>query len=251
MNTSIKNWDYKEYTYYINGVAFVLNADWQRIAISVSGGADSALLAYLLIRHIELEELDIEVHIISNVRMWKTRPWQRYNSLQVYDWLKTEFPDVKIIRHEGFIAPDIEYGCIGPSIKDEYGQMKSGDQITARSYSEYICYSYNIQAIYAGMTTNPQGVGITKGMPDREPNTVEDLIQIVNGIHVCHPFRHTTKDWIVRQYTEYGIMDLFHITRSCEGEFADIDYTNYTPGQHVPTCEKCFWCQERNWALSQ
>ena len=225
------------------------NADWKRIAISVSGGADSALLAYLLIRHIALEELDVEVHIISNVRMWKTRPWQRYNSLNVYNWLRYEFPDVKLVRHEGFIAPDIEYGRIGPTIKDEYGNMKSGDQLTARAYSEFLCHAYNIQAIYAGMTMNPQGAGITNGMPDREPNTLQDLVQVVDGVYVCHPFRHTAKDWIVQQYIEHGIMDLFYITRSCEGEFEGIDYTTYTPNQYVPTCGQCFWCQERDWAL--
>lgn len=226
-------------------------ANWRRIAISVSGGADSALLAYLLIRHIELEELDAEVHIISNVRNWKTRPWQRYDSLRVYDWLRTEFPDVKLIRHEGFIAPDIEYGRIGPTIADEYGNMKGGDQITTRSYAEYICHTHNIQALYAGITLNPQDANITNGMPDRELNTVGDLTQMHDGVYICHPFRNTTKDWIVSQYIEYGIMDLFEITRSCEGEFEGLNYKTYIPNQYVPTCGQCFWCQERDWALEK
>lgn len=226
-------------------------ANWRRIAISVSGGADSALLAYLLIKHIAVEEIDAKVHIISNVRNWKTRPWQRYDSLRVYDWLRAKFPNVNLIRHEGFIAPDIEYGRIGPAIEDEYGKMKSGDQITARSYSEYICYTNNIQALYAGMTMNPQDAEITNGMPDREPGSLEDLIQVHDGLTIYHPFRHTTKDWIIKQYIKHDITDLLHTTRSCEGEFEGIDYKTYTPGQYVPTCGECFWCQERKWALEK
>ena len=237
----------------IDKVNIPFDNDWKKISISVSGGADSALLSYLLLRHISLEDLNIEVHIISNVRMWKTRPWQRYNSISVYNWLVQEFPDVNIVRHEGFIAPDIEYGRIGPIIKDEYGNMKSGDQITARAYAEYICTINKINAWYAGITMNPQGVKIPNGMPDREPDTnqSEPLVEVHNGMYVCHPFRHTTKDWIVRQYNEYGIMELFDITRSCEGEFEGLDYTNYVPGQVVPTCDECFWCKEREWAIEQ
>jgi hypothetical protein len=241
----------------INDLIYI-EPSWNRIAINVSGGADSALLSYLLIDHINTENIDIEVHIISNVRMWKTRPWQRYDSLNVYEWLQKHFPNVKMIRHEGFIAPDIEYGNIGPAIKDQYGQMKSGDQITARAYSEFICHTYNIQAVYAGITLNPQHAGIINGMPDREINTIEDRIQIVNGITVCHPLRYTSKDWVIKQYKDHDLLDLFELTRSCEGDndtfpevFKGLDYTNYKPGQAVPECGKCFWCQEREWAIEQ
>ena len=60
-----------------------------------------------------------------------------------------------------------------------------------------------------------------------------------------HPFRFTEKDWVVKQYRRLEIWDLFELTRSCEGEFESINYTNYTPGQYVPTCGKCFWCKVR------
>jgi len=62
---------------------------------------------------------------------------------------------------------------------------------------------------------------------------------------------HTTKDWIIKKYDEENILDLLNITRSCEGEFEDLDYTTYTPGQTVPICGECFWCKEREWAIEQ
>ena len=62
-------------------------------------------------------------------------------------------------------------------------------------------------------------------------------------------FRFTTKDWVVQQYVKFGIMDLFNITRSCEGEFSTINYLTYAPNDPVPTCGECFWCKEREWAV--
>jgi 7-cyano-7-deazaguanine synthase in queuosine biosynthesis len=74
----------------------------------------------------------------------------------------------------------------------------------------------------------------------------------------CHPFTHVQKDWIVAQYKKLGIMDLFDLTRSCEGDketypeiFGDLDYKTYVEGSPVPVCEKCFWCKEREWGVSK
>jgi len=222
------------------------NPEWKNIGISLSGGADSALLAFLVARQVK----STNIHILSNVRMWKTRPWQRYDSINVYNWLRNHFPDVSFTRHENFIPPDLEYGDKGAYIEDEYGQTRSGDQIITRAHAEWVAYTECLDAWYAGKTKNPSDPTITKGMPDRNP-TVEDPNELVkehNGVTVCHPFLYTEKDWIVEQYIKYDIMDLFNITRSCEGDFDHLNYKTYTPGQYVPECGECFWCQERNWA---
>jgi len=262
VNTLIKNWAYKDYTHDIDGVAFVLNPEWKKIAVSISGGADSAMLAYILCDLIVKNNLKIQVHIISNIRMWKTRPWQKWDSLNVYYELCVRFPTIEFIRHENFIAPDIEYGNIGPIIKDEYGHMKSGDQISVRSHAEYVCFTQKINAWFAGITKNPPLDSITLKPDDRNDELTEENIHLLvdyqQGIYVCHPFRFTSKDWIIRQYKNFNLENLLSKTRSCEGDtntfpeiFKGLDYRTYTPGQQVPSCGKCFWCQERNWALSQ
>ena len=225
---------------------------WKNVAISVSGGADSALLAYLVC---ELaKEHGSTIHIINHIRMWKTRPWQQYDGERVYNWLFQRFYHTTFERHVNFIAPDIEYGNIGPNLTDEYGKKVSGDNIQQRAYGEFICQKYNIDAYYNAVTRNPQ-LAVFNGMRERNIDPNEDNKHLERmthmGVEVLHPFRFIDKSEVVKKYKELDLMDLFNITRSCEGEFDGIDYKTYTPGQHVPVCGKCFWCKEREWAIEQ
>jgi 7-cyano-7-deazaguanine synthase in queuosine biosynthesis len=129
----------------------------------------------------------------------------------------------------------------------------SGDNIQARAYAEYICKKYNIDAFYNGVTRNPR-LAQFNGMSERDIDPTEDNKHLAEmehmGFMVYHPFRFTDKSEIVKMYSELGLTDLFEITRSCEGEIVGIDYKNYIPGQYVPVCNECFWCKEREWAIS-
>lgn len=222
-----------------------------KIAISLSGGCDSALLAYMLC---SMAKDDQEIHIINHVRMWKSRPWQETNFKQVYEYLRDRFFNLTFIVHQNFVAPDIEYGNIGPNLTDEYGKKVSGDNIQIRSYSEYICHKHNIDIYYNAVTRNPR-LKLFNGMRERDVEKNDENKHLEYMIHmgkiVSHPFRFIEKDWIVKKYKELDIMDLFELTRSCEGDFKDLDYTNYKIGQYVPVCNECFWCKERAWAIEQ
>lgn len=228
-----------------------LDQSWKSIAISLSGGADSALLAYLICSQVPN---DLLVHVISHTRMWKTRPWQQEDSKRVFDWLSVRFPKVRMIRHVNFIAPDIEYGNTGPNLTDEYGKQVSGDNIQQRAYAEFVCYKYNIDAYYNAVTRNPR-LALFNGMRERDIDPTEENKHLEEMIHmgrkVLHPFRFIDKSEVVKKYKELDLMELFNITRSCEGEFEGLDYTTYTPSQYVPICGECFWCKEREWALEQ
>ena len=237
----------------IHGVELPFDNTWSNIAVALSGGADSALLLYMLCTIIKERKLNIKIHCISHTRMWKSKPWQQYDSLRVFDEIKSKF-DILIIRYTNLIAPDLEYGNIGPTIKDEYGKMVSGDNIQQRAYSEYICHINNIDCFYNAVTKNPR-VKLQGSMSERDINKNDsnkhmELMQHMRTV-VSHPFRFTDKSWVVEQYRNYNIMDLFEKTRSCEGEFAGINYLTYKPNQYVPICNKCFWCLERAWAINE
>lgn len=236
----------------IDGVKIPFNMDWKNVAISVSGGADSALLAYLIC---ELaKEHDTTIHIINHIRCWKTKPWQEEDAYKVYRWLLWKFHHTPFERHVNFIAPELEYGNIGPNLTDEYGKRVSGDNIQQRAYAEYVCKKHNIDAYYNAVTRNPRLANFN-GMLERDLEPTNDNKHLQHMIHmgvvVSHPFRFTDKSWVVSQYKRLGIMDLFNVTRSCEGTFDNITYETYTKGQEVPTCGECFWCKEREWAIEQ
>lgn len=223
---------------------------WKKIAISLSGGADSALLTYLLCQKI----IDQEVHIISHIRCWKTKPWQEYDAVRVFEWIEKRFPNIKFYRHINFIAPDLEYGSQGPIIIDEYGKTVSGDNAEIRGFAEYICHKHNIDCHYNGVTRNPRYTDFN-GMPERDIELTETnqhlQFMVHMGRYAAHPFRFISKDEIIKEYKNQDISELFELTRSCEGIFKDIDYRNYKPYQYVPTCGICFWCKEREWAIGQ
>jgi hypothetical protein len=114
--------------------------------------------------------------------------------------------------------------------------------------------AYDVDAYFNGVTCNPKTLEF-KGMDERDIEPTEENKHLEYMIHmdkvVCHPFRFVDKAWIVLQYKELGIMDLFDLTRSCEGVANGIDYKTYKKGQYVPVCGECFWCKEREWAIEQ
>lgn len=239
----------------VDGLDIPFDNNWKNIAISLSGGADSALLAFLICDHIKQKELEhIKVHIISHVRCWKTKPWQKYDSLKIYNWLIQYFGKINFERHTNFISPDLEYAVTGPSLTDEYGKKVSGDNIQIRSFAEYICYFNNVDAHYNAVTRNPKNVNFI-GMTERDIDPTNDNQHLRLMKHMdrwaVHPFRFIEKSWVIKQYHRLEIEDLLNHTRSCEGEVEGLNYKTYQPYQYVPTCGNCFWCKERAWAIEQ
>jgi hypothetical protein len=222
----------------------------KNIAIAVSGGADSALLTYLVCSNIS----DAKVHIINNIRCWKSKPWQQEDFKRVLDYIQNTFPYIEFKVHTNFIPPELEWGDKGRTIVDEYGKLVSGDTLELRSFAEYICFQNNVESYYNGVTRNPKNVNFG-GMPTRDIDPTTDNHYLEKTIHmgmvVHHPFRFIEKSKIYQTYCELDIVDLFELTRSCEGTFDNLDYKNYKKGQMVPICNTCFWCKERAWAINE
>jgi hypothetical protein len=220
----------------------IIKKEWKRIGISLSGGADSALLSYLI-----LKQTNADIYFTTQIRMWKTRPWQRYIAKDVVHWFREKFNN-RIEHIEGFIPPEMEEPNT-TYITDEYGLKKPGNRIILRSHNEWIAHTHNLNAWFAAVNKNPS-IEILGALEERNDGVLP-LHKKHIGIDVCHPFAYTTKDWIIKQYYNNNIEDLLNLTRSCEGEFNGLDYTTYIPGQAVPLCGECFWCKEREWAIEQ
>ena len=61
----------------------LFNKNWKKVAVNLSGGADSCLLTYFICKIIQDNNLDCTVDIITFTRCWDTRPWQGWWSIQV------------------------------------------------------------------------------------------------------------------------------------------------------------------------
>lgn len=235
----------------INNISFPLNATNKTIAIAVSGGADSAILAHAICSIITDKKLSIDVHIISNIRNWKSKPWQEHNAAEVYNYLVNKFTNIKFTKHINFVPPEFEWGSIGANMIDEYGNSQSGDIIELRAFSEYVVHNNNVDSWYVGVTKNPSDISSDGGMQNRNLDTIsiDKIIIKRDNVTIYRPFLYLEKDSIMSLYKHFNVMDLLELTRSCEGDIAELTYKNYKKGQFVPTCGECFWCREREWGL--
>lgn len=236
-----------------------LDKKWKRIGVNLSGGADSALLTYLLCKIIDENQLETQIDIVTFQRCWETRPWQGYIAQQVYMWLLNNFPSIISKRHLCYIPPELEHGVIGPIVDG-----RSGDQIIVGSYNKYAAWHYKLEAVYNATSKNPDNLREDR-MRNRDKDAVQghvkdlwDVNPRVQSVFV-HPFRFVKKDWIVAQYHINEIIDLYKITRSCEGDINHHDnvreacghFKDYHEGMHIPECGQCWWCEERSWAESR
>ena len=71
---------YNEVKYFMT-VEIPFNTSWKNVGIAVSGGADSALLAYLVCNL--AKKSNSTIHIINHIRCWKTKPWQQIGRAHV------------------------------------------------------------------------------------------------------------------------------------------------------------------------
>lgn len=245
----------------INGLDIPFSSRWRKIAVNLSGGADSCCLAMLLCKIIQDNNFDCKINVITHVRCWTTRPWQQPISVEVFTELKKLYPDIIQERYENFITPEIEHGVTGYIYKDPtFNEDHSGDQLQVAGFNRYCGHRNNIDAIFNATSANPPGTDFPKKMKDREKlasdGVITDLFLSNQDVIICCPFKFVDKSWILAQYYYFDKLNLLTITRSCEGDVTHkkisptvSHYKEYYPGKQVPECGSCFWCLERSWAF--
>ena len=251
-----------------DGLIIPFHPSWKNIAVNVSGGADSAFLSSTLAKIIQTNGYDCKIHFISFVRVWEYRPWAPFISKEVYDKIKSMFPTIIGDRIESFIPTELEEGVSGRELYNG----KSGDRIIVNSFNKFATYKYNLNAVYNATTLNPsnESIGLfgntNKRPKDRELSWYGDkgILALVNkepedkgGAWTLYPFRYVDKRFVIDGYYRNNWFDLLEITRSCEGD-KNSDPTlfpSYLGYKHkeskLPLCGHCFWCVERDWAISE
>jgi len=191
----------------------------ERVGISLSGGADSALILYLLAKEIQDRDQPTYIYPIHgyDVSRKKAQSWKVAEAVigsvkyHLRDWHN-------IIKKPHIFAYDKNL----PISKEEYHKANY----------EYMTRRHSLDFVIRG---------VTQGMPnDDRPLKAGDadsaeLTRLSKETWVL-PFGDVDKKFIAHCYNELNLDRLLMMTSSC---IAD---------QSEP-CEECWWCKEKYWAF--
>ena len=210
------------------------------VGVWVSGGADSALMLYLLCKQIVDNKLPIKVQPCT---VDYKRPYQNigYNiAFKVKEILDCD---------DTILAPQV-YNPVGDTVWTPDELKQQFKDINRVNFT-----NRHIQALYTGTTLNPP-VAIQEQfqygvLQDIESVRGRDVVKQINKYQVheidgetfefieIRPFLETDKQGIGNLYKQHNLMDnLFPLTRSCED-------LNTVTGH----CGVCWWCEERLWGF--
>jgi 7-cyano-7-deazaguanine synthase in queuosine biosynthesis len=100
--------------------------------------------------------------------------------------------------------------------------------------------------LYTGITANPPLGTIDLPCNEDAIRNPDKTRSINRNPYAITPFTNFDKKWIAAQYEELGLLEtLFPLTNSCEY----FGPTGYDPGFHH--CGECWWCKERLWAFGR
>jgi hypothetical protein len=234
--------------------------------IRISGGADSALLLYLMCDAWTKEKPNEDNHFYPISVIQDYKPWNPFYADQVIDWVGERFPNITIhpvktrfCENPGAPSPDPRYRINKVAVQEqlidevvaEVGEVcQVFNGVTANppiEYSDYWKPSDQFGDVWNEMREPHRDweVRLDKSisMPKIEMEVyAEDNER--NLIH-CSPFVQAHKGHVADLYKEYELLDeLLPLTRSCEG--SDFDTNGFTT-----ECGVCWWCYERKWAFEE
>lgn len=190
------------------------------LGIFVSGGADSAILLYLLMCNLDISQKLVIFSTHSNLKGRSSLPI--VGNIIEYCINRTAFNN--IYHFQQFV--DEQNIQILYSPMAEFGS------------------AFNIQQVFTGMTAAPPleeceaFKGINTNLEKRNPNVIKNTS---NGIYE-RPFINKNKKFIAELYSYYQVDALFSLSRSCE------KFTSVPINYH---CGQCWWCEERKWAFGR
>jgi len=198
--------------------------EYTKVGIKISGGADSALLAYILALY-KKQERNIDLIPITVINAIK--PHQHIFAQRVIKFIEEKL-NVKFEPHQ--IKPEL----VDPSV---YGEEQA-------EFIKYLRRKKIIDLHFTGITENPD-IELDPSGVFTGDNTRDKSLGFKNTSNAKSlvPFENIDKKAIAELYHEYDLIDtLFPITRSCEN--SKIHFTE-------PHCGKCWWCLERQWAFNR
>jgi len=200
------------------------------LALSMSGGADSTILCYILAKTSQKRDLQITIQPYNGYDIWA--PIDSTGVIKIIKYIQSKFPTV-----------DIQWP-ISTVFNTNGASASEGDK---NSYIKPL-----IEKLVAHNVVDLVMNGISMGPPLEVQQTFKDWDNKINvrrlpGYHLWNeveraidhlsPLKHIDKRFIVYCYKKFGIEELLEMTNSCT--------------EPQGNCRECWWCQERSWALEQ
>tara|TARA_B110000902_G_C14093618_1_gene507858 strand:- start:73 stop:738 length:666 start_codon:yes stop_codon:yes gene_type:complete len=200
-----------------------------KLGIKISGGADSALVAYMLAKYAEAERPDLKIYPITGVS--EKKPFQEIFSKQV------------IIKIQSLVNYTFSTHITG-AVRSDINYVADQDTLVRYAYN-----SYGLQAHYAGITANPSAEQAPELVDPSEFNS-DWYNDRQRGLEKksytsgrsTRPLINTDKQGVYEHYVTLGILeDIFPLTRSCETH--TLDFSTH--------CGTCWFCAERQWGFGR
>lgn len=218
----------------------------KKISVSLSGGADSAILFY---------------HACDVLPDRTFIPWSGYDTrrpdsifyaMEVYEFVKNSYPNVNILPHHTFKYTTTT--CTAGDGTKNWNWRKDPKSVAHHEAEYELWEKHKFDLTLNGMTSNPPEDAIKKFKMDIdtghgiiEPRRHRDRPNWgLDGFRpVYAPFTNEDKSYVKMMYEKYGVLDtLYPLTASCIG------FPHETDNGQKP-CMNCVWCKERLWAFGE
>ena len=206
----------------------------KKIGVTLSGGADSAILLYILCQHIKQNNLDVTVLPITSCVLAKPimiegtfRVSNRIRELFNYD---LPFLLENFLYYKGRKIFEFDMVAQSTMLKEGVIDFLIGAGTSFASEEELKKHNmWDDRPVYRGL--------------DYVPSNYENLLENDTRYKIYKPFLQVDKKFIAEMYDLYGVREtLLPYTRSCIASFS------VSKGWSKP-CKTCWWCKERYWAF--
>tara|TARA_B100000929_G_scaffold6343_1_gene5371 strand:+ start:3709 stop:4383 length:675 start_codon:yes stop_codon:yes gene_type:complete len=202
--------------------------DVKVVGTSMSGGADSTMLCYLLAKCILEDKLNISIQPYNGYDI--DYPGDSALLPSIIEYIRNKFPDVDLRW-----PMNVVYRTNSENVKNRY----------IRDFVKKMKYK-NFDARVVGITLGPP-IDVQKKFKiiwdDKNIKRLPgyDLYnEVVNhGPDASGPFKNVDKRFVIQCYKDYNMLDLLQKTASC---IAKVKCSGD---------EKCWWCEERDWAIEE
>lgn len=204
-------------------------AQYTKIGVKISGGADSAIVTYMLAKYVAEIRQDITIIPIT-----LNAEGKHYQQIFADKVLK------KISELTGVVFGTHYYKTIGAATSEQY--VSGQEEFVWDLYRKGI-----VQAHFVGITANPyeseaphlfvEGAGLPSDDRSKLPQKRPQIDSTS-----WRPLINTDKKGVAEHYKNLNLLDvLFPLTRSCEKFTTDFSHH----------CGECWFCQERLWGFGR